>query len=269
MMKILGKGLLRNFMVREGFKTHEVMLVLVQNGDKNVFETNEKLKIDKILKELPNIKTIVININTEKTNVVLSRKNKVIYGEGTIEDKLGNFIFEISPNSFYQVNPIQTEKLYNLAIKGAKLKEDDILCDLYCGIGTIGIFASKHVKKVYGVEIVEEAIKDAKENAKLNRVDNIEFIQGDVEIAFNKMLDNGVKPSVVIVDPPRKGLDSKTVQNLCNLKLDRLVYVSCNPATLMRDLQILENTYKIESITPVDNFGYSSHIECVCVMKIK
>ena len=264
-----GKGLLRNIMVREGFKTDEIMLVLVQNGEKNVFETNSKLKIENVIKEFPKIKTIVINVNTEKTNVVLSRKNIIIYGDGTITDRLGDYEFKISPNSFYQVNPIQTEKLYNLAIEGAKLKKDDILCDLYCGIGTIGIFASKYVKKVYGVEIVEEAIKDAKQNAKINNVDNIEFIQGDVEVAFNKMLDNGVKPSVVIVDPPRKGLDSKTVQNLCNLKLDRLVYVSCNPATLMRDLQVLEDVYKIDSITPVDNFCYSSHIECVAVLKIK
>ena len=264
-----GKGLLRNIMVREGFKTDEIMLVLVQNGEKNVFETNSKLKIENVTKEFPKIKTIVINVNTEKTNVVLSRKNIIIYGDGTITDRLGNYEFKISPNSFYQVNPVQTEKLYNLAIEGAKLKKDDILCDLYCGIGTIGIFASKYVKKVYGVEIVEEAIKDAKQNAEINNVDNIEFIQGDVEVAFNKMLDNGVKPSVVIVDPPRKGLDSKTVQNLCNLKLDRLVYVSCNPATLMRDLQVLEDVYKIGSITPVDNFCYSSHIECVAVLEIK
>ena len=264
-----GKGLLRNIMVREGFKTDEIMLVLVQNGEKNVFETNSKLKIENVIKEFPKIKTIVINVNTEKTNVVLSRKNIIVYGNGTITDRLGDYEFKISPNSFYQVNPVQTEKLYNLAIKGAKLKEDDILCDLYCGIGTIGIFASKYVKKVYGVEIVEEAIKDAKQNAEINNVDNIEFIQGDVEVAFNKMLDNGVKPSVVIVDPPRKGLDSKTVQNLCNLKLDRLVYVSCNPATLMRDLQVLEDVYKIDSITPVDNFCYSSHIECVAVLEIK
>lgn len=264
-----GKGLLRNIMVREGFKTDEIMLVLVQNGEKNVFETNSKLKIENVTKEFPKIKTIVINVNTEKTNVVLSRKNIIIYGDGTITDRLGNYEFKISPNSFYQVNPIQTEKLYNLAIEGAKLKKDDILCDLYCGIGTIGIFASKYVKKVYGVEIVEEAIKDAKQNAEINNVDNIEFIQGDVEVAFNKMLDNGVKPSVVIVDPPRKGLDSKTVQNLCDLKLDRLVYVSCNPATLMRDLQVLEDVYKIGSITPVDNFCYSSHIECVAVLEIK
>lgn len=264
-----GKGLLRNIMVREGFKTDEIMLVLVQNGEKNVFETNSKLKIENVIKEFPKIKTIVINVNREKTNVVLSRKNIIIYGDGTITDRLGDYEFKISPNSFYQVNPVQTEKLYNLAIKGAKLKKDDILCDLYCGIGTIGIFASKYVKKVYGVEIVEEAIKDAKQNAEINKVDNIEFIQGDVEVAFNKMLDNGVKPSVVIVDPPRKGLDNKTVQNLCNLKLDRLVYVSCNPATLMRDLQVLEDVYKIDSITPVDNFCYSSHIECVAVLKIK
>ena len=264
-----GKGLLRNIMVREGFKTDEIMLVLVQNGEKNVFETNSKLKIENVIKEFPKIKTIVINVNTEKTNVVLSRKNIIVYGDGTITDRLGEYEFKISPNSFYQVNPIQTEKLYNLAIEGAKLKKDDILCDLYCGIGTIGIFASKYVKKVYGVEIVEEAIKDAKQNAEINKVDNIEFIQGDVEVAFNKMLDNGVKPSVVIVDPPRKGLDNKTVQNLCNLKLDRLVYVSCNPATLMRDLQVLEDVYKIDSITPVDNFCYSSHIECVAVLKIK
>lgn len=264
-----GKGLLRNIMVREGFKTDEIMLVLVQNGEKNVFETNSKLKIENVIKEFPKIKTIVINVNTEKTNVVLSRKNIIVYGDGTITDRLGDYEFKISPNSFYQVNPVQTEKLYNLAIEGAKLKKDDILCDLYCGIGTIGIFASKYVEKVYGVEIVEEAIKDAKQNAKINNVDNIEFIQGDVEVAFNKMLDNGVKPSVVIVDPPRKGLDSKTVQNLCDLKLDRLVYVSCNPATLMRDLQVLEDVYKIDSITPVDNFCYSSHIECVAVLEIK
>ena len=264
-----GKGLLRNIMVREGFKTDEIMLVLVQNGEKNVFETNSKLKIENVIKEFPKIETIVINVNTEKTNVVLSRKNIIVYGDGTIIDRLGDYEFKISPNSFYQVNPIQTEKLYNLAIEGAKLKKDDILCDLYCGIGTIGIFASKYVKKVYGVEIVEEAIKDAKQNAEINNVDNIEFIQGDVEVAFNKMLDNGVKPSVAIVDPPRKGLDSKTVQNLCNLKLDRLVYVSCNPATLMRDLQVLEDVYKIDSITPVDNFCYSSHIESVAVLEIK
>ena len=264
-----GKGLLRNIMVREGFKTDEIMLVLVQNGEKNVFETNSKLRIENVIKEFPKIKTIVINVNTEKTNVVLSRKNIIVYGNGTITDRLGEYEFKISPNSFYQVNPVQTEKLYNLAIEGAKLKKDDILCDLYCGIGTIGIFASKYVEKVYGVEIIEEAIKDAKQNAEINNVDNIEFIQGDVEVAFNKMLDNGVKPSVVIVDPPRKGLDSKTVQNLCNLKLDRLVYVSCNPATLMRDLQVLEDVYKIDSITPVDNFCYSSHIESVAVLEIK
>ena len=264
-----GDGLLRNIMIREGFRTKEIMLVLVQSKDKNVFSTNKNLKIDRIIKKFPRIKTIVINVNPKNTNVVLSRKNIILLGNGTITDKLGEYEFKISPNSFYQVNPVQTEKLYNLAINGARLNKDDILCDLYCGIGTIGIFASKYVKKVYGVEIVEEAIKDAKQNAKINKINNIEFILGDVEVAFEKMLDNGVRPSVVIVDPPRKGLDSKTVQCLCDLKLERLVYVSCNPATLMRDLQVLEKIYNISSITPVDNFCYSSHIECVAVLKLK
>ena len=268
-MRKPGKGLLRNIMVREGFSTHEIMLVLVQNGDKNVFETNEKLKLNKVLKEFPDIKTIIINSNMQKTNVVLSKNNKVAYGDGTIEDKLSSYIFKISPNSFYQINPAQTEKLYNLAIDSAKLKKEDILCDLYCGIGTIGIFASKYVKRVYGVEIVEEAIENAKENAKINGIGNIEFILGDVEIAFNKMLEEGIKPSVVIVDPPRKGLDNKTIKNLCSLKLDRLVYVSCNPATLMRDLQTLENIYKINSIIPVDNFCYSSHVEVCTLLELK
>ena len=176
---------------------------------------------------------------------------------GYITDNLGNYLFKISPNSFYQVNPTQTEVLYNLAIEKAKLKEDDTVCDLYCGIGTIGIFASKYVKKVYGIEIVEEAVNDAKENAKINKIENIEFIVGDVEKAFDELLNKNVKPNVVFVDPPRKGLDNKTVENLCKLKLDKLVYISCNPATLVRDLQTLEKIYNIESITPVDNFCYT------------
>ena len=258
-----GKGILRNIMTREGFATKELMLVIVQTTDEVLID------IDKVVKEFPQIKTIVININNKNTNVVLSRKNKVIYGDGFITDKLGDYYFKISPNSFYQVNPIQTEKIYELAIEKAELKKDDILCDLYCGIGTIGIFASKFVNKVYGIEIVPEAIANAKENAKLNKVENIEFIEGDVELAFSKLLKNNVKPNVVIVDPPRKGLDKATIQNLCNLKLERLVYVSCNPATLVRDLKELGKEYEIKDIQPVDNFCYTSHVECVAVMRQK
>ena len=140
---------------------------------------------------------------------------------------------------------------------------------MYCGIGTIGIFASKHVKKVYGIEIVPEAIENAKENAKVNNINNIEFIRGDVEITFTKLLNKDVKPNVVIVDPPRKGLDNETVENLCKLGLERLIYISCNPSTLVRDLKQLKETYEIKSITPIDNFCYSSHVECVVAMSLK
>lgn len=258
-----GKGLLRNIMIREGFETGEIMLVLVQNGEKNT------LSVKDITSKFPEIKTIVINVNTKNTNVVLSNENIIIYGNGYILDKLGDYTFKISPNSFYQVNPVQTEKLYNLAINEAKLNKNDILCDLYCGIGTIGIFASKFVKKVYGIEIVDQAIKDAKENAKINNIDNVEFIAGDVETVFDKLLKENVKPDVIIVDPPRKGLDDTTIENLNKLKLNRLVYVSCNPATLMRDLQKLMEVYEIKSITPTDCFCYTSHVECVAVLELK
>ena len=257
-----GKGLLRNIMIREGFATNEIMVVLVQNGDKKYDASN-------LVKEFPNIKTVVVNVNTQNTNVVLASKNIICYGEGFIYDKIGGYTFKISPNSFYQVNPKQTEKLYNLAVEKANLKADDILCDLYCGIGTIGIFASKYVKKVYGIEIVESAVKDANENAKLNNVNNIEFILGDTEKAFDSLLKNDIKPTVVIVDPPRKGLDDTTIENLCKLKLDRVVYVSCNPATLVRDLAKMEDIYIVKNITPVDNFCYSSHVESVTVLELK
>ncbi len=256
------KGLLRNIMIREGFNTNEIMCVLVQNG-KKLYNYND------LVKKFPKIKTIVINVNQENTNVVLSNENIVIFGDGFITDKLGEYKFKISPNSFYQVNPVQTEVLYNIAIKEAKLKKDDVICDLYCGVGTIGIFASKYVNKVYGIEIIEDAIKDAKENAKLNGINNTEFILGDTEKAFDDLLKKNIKPNVVFVDPPRKGLDKKTIENLCNLRLEKLIYISCNPATLMRDLKDLEKVYNLNIITPVDNFCYTSHVECVAVLQLK
>ena len=259
-----GEGLLRNIMIREGFKTHEIMCVLVINSDKKL-----ELDIEEILQRFPMIKTIVLNLNNKNTNVVLGKENIVVCGDGYIKDKLGEYTFKISPNSFYQVNPIQTEKMYKEAVREAELKNTDILCDLYCGIGTIGIFASKYVKKVYGIEIVEDAIKDAKENAQINKIENINFILGDVEEAFSKLIKNDIIPNVVIVDPPRKGLDNKTIENLNKLKLERLVYVSCNPATLVRDLKMLEDTYNIKEITPIDNFCYSMHVESIAVLNIK
>ena len=185
-------------------------------------------------------------------------------------DTLSEYKFKISPMSFYQTNPIQTEVLYKKAIEFANLNKNDILCDLYCGIGTIGIFASKYVKKVYGIEIVEQAIEDAKENAKINNIENIEFTCGDVEKVLENLLhENHITPNAVFVDPPRRGLDDTTINNILNLKPEKLVYISCNPATMVRDLSKLEEKYNIKEIQPVDMFPFTSHIETVTVLTLK
>ena len=262
-----GKGLVRHIIVKYGMKTDEVMCVLVLTGER--FPKEDDLK-EKLIKKFPNIKTIVKNINKKNTNVILGNKNIVLYGSGYIQDKLGEYTFNISANSFYQVNPVQTEKLYNLAIEGAELSKEDTVFDLYCGIGTIGIFASKYAKKIYGIEIVPQAIEDAKENAKTNNVNNIEFTAGDVEKLLQEFIyDKNVKPDVVFVDPPRKGLDENTVNNLLKIKPKKIIYISCNPATLMRDLKVLEEKYDITKVTPVDLFPFTNHIETVAVLNIK
>ena len=253
-------GTLRNIMIRVGSISKEVMVVLVTNG---MIEYDTK----ELIKEFPNIKTIIINDNHEITNVVLSNINKIIYGDGVIYDNLNEFRFQISPNSFFQVNSAQTIKMYDEAIKLAELKSTDEICDLYCGIGTISIFASKYVKKVYGIEIVHSSIENAKINLKINNINNVEFIEGDVEIAFDDFIKRGIKIDAVIVDPPRKGLDNKTIENLINTKPKKIVYVSCNPATLVRDLHMLENTYNIKQIKPIDNFPYTNHCESVCILE--
>ena len=206
------KGLIRHIVVKIGLKTKEIMCIIVSNNEK--IEKEDEL-IETIKGKFPQVKTIIKNINNKNTNVILGDKNIILYGDGYIYDKLGDFTFKISPMSFYQTNPIQTEILYNKAIEFAKLDKDDILCDLYCGIGTIGIFASNKVKKVYGIEIVEEAVGAAKENAKINNVNNIEFMVGDVEKAFKVLIDEKkIIPNAVIVDPPRRGLDNTTINKL-------------------------------------------------------
>lgn len=262
-----GKGAIRHIVVKVGLKTNEVMCVLVTN-EKTI--PNEKELVEELKAKFPEIKTIVKNINQKNTNVIMGYENEVLYGNGYIQDKLGDFVFNISPLSFYQINPIQTEKLYNTAIKGAKLKKDDIVLDLYCGIGTIGTFASPYVKQVYGIEIVEQAIKDAKENAKLNGIGNIGFYCGDVEQVLKTVLEKEqTKPNVVFVDPPRKGLDNHTIQNILELRPERFVYISCNPATLVRDLKEFEEEYEIQQIQPVDMFPFTNHVECVSVLNSK
>ena len=261
------KGLIRHIVVKIGLKTKEIMCIIVSNNEK--IEKEDEL-IETIKGKFPQVKTIIKNINNKNTNVILGDKNIILYGDGYIYDKLGDFTFKISPMSFYQTNPIQTEILYNKAIEFAKLDKDDILCDLYCGIGTIGIFASNKVKKVYGIEIVEEAVEAANENAKINNVNNIEFMVGDVEKAFKVLIDEKkIIPNAVIVDPPRRGLDNTTINKLNELELKKLVYISCNPSTMVRDLKMLEEKYDIREIQPIDMFPYTSHVECVSVLKLK
>ena len=261
------KGLVRHIVTKIGLKTNEIMLILVINGESIA---KEKELVSKVKEKFPEVKTIVKNINRENTNVIMGKENVNIYGDGYIKDKLGDFIFKISPHSFYQVNPVQAEKLYNIGVEAAKIDKEDTVFDLYCGIGTITLFMSKYAKKVYGIEIVEEAIKDANENARINNVDNTEFIAGDVEIVLDRLINKEhIIPDVVMVDPPRKGLDNKSIENLLKILPKKLVYISCNPATLVRDLSKLEDKYKITMIKPVDMFPFSKHVECVSVLELK
>ena len=262
-----GEGLLRHIVIKVGIKTHEIMCILVLNK-KELKKEKELIKV--LIREFPEIKTIVKNYNMKNTNVILGNENEVIYGDGYIYDELGDYTFKISPLSFYQINPIQTEALYNIAIEMADLKKTDTLFDLYCGIGTIGIFASPYVNRVYGIEIVKQAIEDAKENANINNIRNIEFFAGDVEKVFENVLkEHNVKPDVIFVDPPRKGLDKHTIENILNIKPEKIVYISCNPASLVRDLKLLEESYEIKKIQPVDMFPFTSNVECVTVLYAK
>lgn len=260
------KGLLRHIVIKVGKYTNQVMCILVVNDSK--FDQEQEL-VKLLCEKYPGIKTIVKNINNKNTNVILGKENINLYGNGYIEDKLGEYTFKISPMSFYQVNPVQAEILYTTAINQANLDKNDILFDLYCGIGTIGIFASKYVNKVYGIEIVPQAIEDAKENAKINDVKNIEFICGDVEVAFDELINKEkIVPSAIIVDPPRKGLDNKTVENIAKIQPAKLVYISCNPATMVRDLAKLEEIYNIKTIQPVDMFPWTNGVESITILEI-
>ena len=248
-------GILRHIIIRIGLKTDEIMVTLVVN--KNEIP-NQEILIKNITEKYPQIKTIAKNINKKNTNVILGEETEIIYGEGYIYDYLGEFKFKISPMSFYQVNPLQTYKLYSKAIEYAKLTGKETIFDLYCGIGTIGIFASKNVKKLYGIETIEQAIEDAKENAKINNVQNAEFFAGDVEKILPELIKTRkLKADVIFIDPPRKGCDEVAIKTILEVEPERIVYISCNPATLARDLKELEEKYDIIEATPVDMFGFT------------
>ena len=259
-------GVLRHLVTKVGFTTNEVMVVLVANGT-NLPHLNE---LASVLKEnILGFKTLVLNVNKAKTNVILGKENKVIYGNGKINDYIGDLVFEISPLSFFQVNPVQTEVLYNKVLEYAELKENDTVFDIYCGIGSISLFLAQKATKVYGIEIVEDAIKDAKINAKLNNLNNVEFYVGKAEEVVPKMYSEGKTANVVVVDPPRKGCDEKVLDTIVSMKPDRVVYVSCNPSTLARDLAYLdERGYKCVEIQPVDMFPHTMHVEC-CAKIVK
>ena len=263
------KGLVRHIVTKIGIRTNEIMCIIVINGREI---PNETKMISELTSKFSNIKTIVKNINTKNTNVILGNENINLYGDGYITDKLGDYTFKISisPMSFYQVNPIQAEKLYELGVKFADITKEDVVFDLYCGIGTISLFMSKFAKKVYGVEIVEEAIVAAKENAKINNVNNTEFIAGDVEKVLDELVNvKQIIPDIIMVDPPRRGLDNTSIENIKKVLPKKVVYISCNPATLVRDLAKLENIYEIKKIKPVDMFPYTNGIECVSVLELK
>lgn len=259
-------GILRHIVIRTSQKTNEVMVTLVVNDLKI---PKEKELTHFLTNHYQEIQTIVKNLNNKNTNVILGQKNEVIFGDGYITDILLDKKFKISNMSFYQVNPTQTEKLYVKAIQYAELIGNETIFDLYCGIGTIGICASDQVGKLIGIETIPEAIEDAKENAKLNDVKNAEFLVGDVENALPKLIrDRNIKPNVVFVDPPRKGCDKTALETLLKIQPKKIVYVSCNPATLGRDLKILEEKYEMKKLAICDMFPWTGHVEVVAKLKL-
>jgi 23S rRNA (uracil1939-C5)-methyltransferase len=260
-----GKGLVRHIFTRVGFKTGEIMVVLVTNG---THIPNKEQFIDMIRSTSADVKSIIQNINTKATNVILGQENRILWGSDSIIDYIGDVKFNISPMSFYQVNPVQTEVLYNKALEYAGLKGTETVFDLYCGIGTISLFLAKKAKKVVGVEIVPEAIEDAKQNAKINNIDNVEFYVGAAEEIIPRLYKQGYKADVVVVDPPRKGCDEVLLDAIAKMQVEKIVYVSCNPSTLARDLRFLEDRgYKAIEVQPVDMFPHTSHVECIVQIK--
>ena len=253
-------GLIRHILIRTSYHYDEIMVTLVTAHDEFKGKNNF---VREWVKRCPNITSFIQNINTRDTNIILGEKERILFGPSTIRDSILGVNFLISSKSFFQVNPVQVEKLYKTAINFANLKEDELIFDAYCGIGTISLCVSKFVSKVVGAEIVKEAIIDAKKNAKLNGITNANFICGDAGDILETLICNGEKFSTVFVDPPRKGLDSKFINKLLELKPKKIIYVSCDPETLARDVEILSKEYNILKVQPVDMFSQTFHIETV------
>lgn len=262
-----GKGLLRHVLIRNSKASKEIMVVLVTSNEE--FKAKQSFT-NELMRKHPNITTVVHNINLTHTTLMLGNKNEAILGEGVIFDKLCGLKFRISPRSFYQINHVQTTKLYSLAKEYAELTGKETLIDAYCGTGTIGLIMADKAKKVIGVEINSDAIKDAKENAKINDVQNIEFYNTDAGEFMNKLAIKKEKVEVVITDPPRAGCSINFLKSLVSLSPNRIVYISCNPETLSRDLTFLtRKNYKVEKIQPVDMFPHTNHVESVVCLTRK
>lgn len=258
------EGLLRHVMVRKAFRTGEIMVVLVTNGH-DIPHVGSL--IDSLKENIPGLKTVSQSINMENTNVVLGKKIKVLYGSGTITDYIGDLKFQISPLSFFQVNPVQTEVLYRKALDYAMLNGGETVIDAYCGTGTISLFLAQRAGKVYGIEVVQQAIDDAWKNARENKISNVEFIAGKSEEVIPDLYKKGVHADVIVVDPPRKGCDEELLKTIVSMKPQRVVYVSCDPGTLSRDLKYLsENGFEAKEVQPVDMFPETYHTECVALI---
>ena len=258
-------GLLRHILIRNGANTDEIMVCLVVNGKNFKY----KKELVNALSGVKGIKSIVINYNTEKTNVILGKKCETVFGSDSITEKIGGLKFNISPLSFFQVNPIQTEKLYSTALEFAGLTGSETVIDAYCGTGSITLFLAQKAKNVYGVEIIPEAIENAKINAAQNGIKNAEFFCGSSEETVPKLYkERGISPDVMVVDPPRKGCEASLLELFLKMQPKRIVYVSCDSATLARDLKILceGGAYKVEKVQPVDMFPHGVHIENVCLL---
>ncbi|MEH7353802.1 23S rRNA (uracil(1939)-C(5))-methyltransferase RlmD [Neobacillus drentensis] len=260
------KGVLRHIMARYGQQTGELMVVIITR----TADLPQKNKlVEEIVARLPKVKSIIHNVNSKRTNVIMGEKTTVLWGNEVIYDYIGDVKFAISALSFYQVNPVQTKVLYNKALEYADLSGEENVIDAYCGIGTISLFLAQKARKVFGVEVVPEAIEDARRNAELNGISNAEFAAGEAEVVIPKWYKEGNAVEVLVVDPPRKGCDEALLQTIIEMKPKKVVYVSCNPATLARDLRILEDGgYKTVEVQPVDMFPHTTHCEAVAKIEL-
>ncbi|MGW7163189.1 23S rRNA (uracil(1939)-C(5))-methyltransferase RlmD [Paenibacillus taichungensis] len=259
-----GRGLLRHVVVKKAFRTGEMMLVLVTNG-RDI--PHKDAWIGSIREAIPHVASICQNVNKKQTNVIFGDETRVLWGRDVIYDYIGDVQFAISARSFYQVNPVQTEVLYGKTVEYAGLSGKETVIDAYCGIGTISLFLAQHADQVYGVEIVPEAIEDARSNAMLNEMKNVKFEVGASEDVIPRWKEQGIEADVIVVDPPRKGCDPRLLDTILEMKPERVVYVSCNPSTLARDLRVLEDGgYRTVEVTPVDMFPHTVHVESVAML---